>query len=511
MILRKPAQPQSRHAMAPTDLGSFTIFGKGTSLRWQLALMTAAMVTIAVGAMTTVTYWTMSTSLAASVDQNLDEKASLLMQRTLDPLYVVNLNSEVQRFKTYHPDIRISVSPPAWSFFYGDSIPVGGDFTPTGVGEETSVRTVGNDRILTKRNSMGTTVVLAQNMDSTQKLVGALGAVLLVISGLGILLAIAVGMVVATAGLRPLGRLQRAVDYVAQTDDLKPIEVIGNDELAQLTTSFNEMLGALQESRVRQTRLVADAGHELKTPLTSMRTNIELLMDVYRMGKLGEMSKEDLDDLEHDVLAQMEELSALIGDLVDLAREEAPEHDMEPVELDEVLEHALDRVRRRRPDVQFQFHADPWIVEGERAALERAIMNLFDNAGKWSPVGETVRISLKAARRKAVLLVDDSGPGIPPEQRERIFERFYRTDEARAMPGSGLGLSITKQVLDRHGATIDVEESDDGGARFRVVFSGRPGYDGSDSDSGSDDGHTASDLRGELFAERWIRDNVESP
>lgn len=474
MILRQPAEGEDYRVGSPTDLGNLTLFGKGTSLRWQLALMTAVMVAIAVGAMTTVTYWTMSESLTASVDQDLDGKASSLITRTFDPLYQNNLRNEVDRFKTYNPDIRISVSPPAWQLFVGDTIPVGGDFSRSGDGEETSVRTVGNERILTKRNAAGATVVLAQDMEPTQDLIGALGAVLLVIAGLGILLAIAVGMVVATAGLRPLTRLQRAVNYVTRTDDLKPIEVAGNDELAQLTESFNEMLGALQESRVRQARLVADAGHELKTPLTSMRTNIELLMMLYRTGQQDQISEQDRQDLERDVLAQMEEMSTLIGDLVDLAREESPDNEFEAVLLDDVLENSLERVRRRRMDVDFQFHADPWIIEGDSHALSRATLNLMDNAGKWSPKGGTVRISLKAGRRKAVLLVDDSGPGIPEEEREKVFERFYRAAESRAMPGSGLGLSISKQVFDRHGATIDVEESDDGGARFRVVFPGKP-------------------------------------
>lgn len=514
MILRKPTDTVELPQGPLQDVGSLTLFGRGTSLRWQLALLTAVMVAIAVGAMTTVTYWTMSTSLTASVDQDLDETASSLMSRTLDPLFVANLPGEVERFKMYNPDVRVSVSPPAWQFYEGDSIPVGGGFTEAGNGEEVSARTVGNERILTKRNSAGATVVVAQDLQATQRLIGALGAVLLVISGLGVLLAIAVGMVVATAGLRPLSRLQKAVEHVTQTDDLRPIEVAGNDELAQLTTSFNEMLGALQESRVRQTRLVADAGHELKTPLTSMRTNIELLMMMHSTGQQNQISEQDRQDLERDVLAQMEELSTLIGDLVDLAREEAPEREFESVKLDEVLAGSLDRVRRRRTDVDFKFSVDPWVVEGDFDALGRATLNLMDNAGKWSPPGGTVRISLKGATRNAVLLVDDSGPGIPEGERDKVFERFYRSAEARSMPGSGLGLSISKQVFDRHGASITVEESDTGGARFRVVFPGRPGHvedesaTGDDTQQHVDDAHEPSEQRKRAFAAQWFDQNV---
>lgn len=172
-------------------------------------------------------------------------------------------------------------------------------------------------------------------------------------------------------------------------------------------------------------------------------------------------------------MAQMEEMSILIGDLVNLARDEAQGAEPEDFRLDEVLEEAVDRVRRRRPDVTFLFEADPWVIHGDRFAMGRAPINLIDNAAKWSPEGGTVRVSLKAATRNAVLIVDDSGPGIAPAEREKVFERFYRAPESRSMPGSGLGLAIVKQVFDRHNATIVVEESDDGGARFRVVFPGR--------------------------------------
>lgn len=235
------------------------------------------------------------------------------------------------------------------------------------------------------------------------------------------------------------------------------------------------MISTLEDSKTRQAQLVADAGHELKTPLTSMRTNIELLMMLYNSGQQDQISEQDRKDLERDVMAQMEEMSILIGDLVDLTRDEAQQGtEPEDFRLDEVLEEALDRVRRRRPDLAFQFEADPWVVTGDRFAMGRAPINLIDNAAKWSPQGGTVRVSLKAAKRNAVLIVDDSGPGIPEDQREKVFERFYRAPESRSMPGSGLGLAIVKQVFDRHNATIVAEESDDGGARFRVVFPGRP-------------------------------------
>ena len=297
---------------------------------------------------------------------------------------------------------------------------------------------------------------------------------LLGIAALGVLLAIAAGLVVATTGLRPLQRLQRAVEYVADTDDLRPIDVHGNDSLAQLTRSINAMLAALRESRTRQAELVADAGHELKTPLTSMRTNIELLMMLNRPGAADRISEQDRRDLERDVMAQMTEMSTLIGDLVDLAREDSADVGLETVELDGVVNSAVLRVRRRRADVAFQVSIIPWELLGEQLSLDRAVVNLLDNAAKWSPENGVVRVRLQAlSDDRAELSVSDSGPGIRPENRERVFERFYRAPEARSEPGSGLGLAIVKQTVERHGGTVRVAESEDGGARVLVELPGR--------------------------------------
>ena len=232
------------------------------------------------------------------------------------------------------------------------------------------------------------------------------------------------------------------------------------------------MMTTLQESRTRQAQLVADAGHELKTPLTSMRTNIELLMMVTSAGAGQGISAEDRADLERDVLAQMEEMSALITDLVDLAREEAPGTVSEEFRLDELLQESLERAQRRRSDVEFSVRVQPWSMQGDRAAMGRALINIIDNAVKWSPVGGTVRICLQVVDDGAELLVDDSGPGIPVAERAKVFERFYRATETRSTPGSGLGLAIAKQALTRHEATVTVEDSDDGGARFRVALPG---------------------------------------
>ncbi|QGU04039.1 HAMP domain-containing sensor histidine kinase [Corynebacterium comes] len=446
----------------------------GAPLRWRLAGLTFAVVTFAVGVITFLSYWTVSTGLTSGVDSDLDRKATTLLERAKDPMYLTHLDSEIRNFKSYSPDTRVALSPPGWAFTRGDAIPVGGEYHDVGDGFSTAVYTTGGERILTKTDSLGAMVVIARDMDETHRQMAALGMELLGIAALGVLLAIAAGLIVATAGLRPLQRLQKAVDHVADTDDLRPIAIYGDDALAQLTRSINAMLGALQESRRRQAELVADAGHELKTPLTSMRTNIELLMMLNRPGAAHRISEQDRHDLERDVMAQMTELSTLIGDLVDLAREDSADTVLEAVQLDEVIASALQRVRRRRSGITFDVELVDWDVMGEELALARAVVNLLDNAAKWSPTDGVVRVHMRQLSDDRVeLSVSDSGPGIRPEDRARVFERFYRAPEARSQPGSGLGLAIVKQTVERHGGAVRVEDSEDGGTRFLVELPGR--------------------------------------
>jgi two-component system sensor histidine kinase MprB len=180
-------------------------------------------------------------------------------------------------------------------------------------------------------------------------------------------------------------------------------------------------------------------------------------------------------ELRTDVMAQIEELSTLVGDLVDLAREDAPEVVHEEVDLAEVVDRSLERVRRRRSDVDFAVHVTPWFVFGESAGLSRAVLNVLDNAAKWSPPGRPVEVRLaQVEAHRAVLTVADAGPGIPPEDRQLVFERFYRSTASRSMPGSGLGLAIVRQVVDRHGGSVTAGQSELGGALVSISLPGSP-------------------------------------
>jgi two-component system sensor histidine kinase MprB len=329
-------------------------------------------------------------------------------------------------------------------------------------------------RVIAVKYAPGQAVIIAQSMLPQRTTLAKLSVVLLLIGGAGVLLAAIAGTAVARTGLRPVQRLTEATERVANTGDLTPIPVSGDDELARLTHSFNAMLGAVAESQERQRRLVADAGHELRTPLTSMRTNLELLLASERPDS-PTLSEEDKREIQSDVRAQLDELTTLIGDLVELAREDAPQVIHEPVDLVEVVERSLDRARRRASNVTFDVQLQPWTLLGDSSALERAVLNLLDNAVKFSPSGSAVRLNVRqVGDGSAVVEVADAGPGIADADLPHVFERFYRSSEARTLPGSGLGLAIVKQVAQRHGGTATAGRAPEGGALFTLRLPGRP-------------------------------------
>ena len=309
----------------------------------------------------------------------------------------------------------------------------------------------------------GLALVIAQSLEPQQHVLAKLGLVTLLFGIAGIVTAGMAGWGVARNGLRPVRRLTAAAEEIARTERLAPILVEGDDEVARLASAFNQMLASLAASRDRQRRLVADAGHELRTPLTSLRTNIDLLTQA------GASLPDDARaELLTDVRAQLEELTTLVGDLVELARDEPTPAVIGTVELHEVLDHAVARVRRRAPSLTFEVTADPWYVEGDSAAIERALTNLLDNAAKWSPASGTVTVALHSG----AITVDDQGTGIDEEDLPHIFERFYRSTDSRSLPGSGLGLSIVAQVVERHAGTVEAGRSPSGGTRMTLRLPG---------------------------------------
>ena len=276
------------------------------------------------------------------------------------------------------------------------------------------------------------------------------------------------GRTVARAGLTPVDRLTEAVEDVAVTMDLtRPVEVSGSDEIARLGRSVNAMLAAIDASRRAQRALVEDAGHELRTPLTSIRTNVELLLAVEQRPELAHrLPPEEKVKLLDDLDAQVRELATLTGELVELSREEASRETIEQVEYAEVVTAAISRVRIRAPDLTFDADLGPVTVLGRPGELERMVVNVLDNAAKWSPPGGAVTIRLK----DGVLTVADNGPGIAPEDLPHVFDRFYRAPAARSMPGSGLGLAIVAQTAAQHGGTVTAGPNEPHGTVVTVTL-----------------------------------------
>ncbi len=319
-------------------------------------------------------------------------------------------------------------------------------------------------RMITTAHSFGA-VQIARSLDEVDEALSGLTVVLALVSLGGIGVGAALGLVVARSALGPIGRLTKAAEHVAETQELGAhIEVDRDDEVGRLADSFNSMLAALEESRQQQHRLVHDAGHELRTPLTALRTNIDLL------ARAQDLPADQRASLLDDVTFELKELSNLVTEVVDLATDAATTDEiLVDVQFDELIERVVDRARRRT-DREITTDLSPWSIEGRRVMLERAVANLIDNADKWSPDGAAVEVSLSGGRFE----VRDHGPGIDTADLSRVFDRFYRSDSARSTPGSGLGLSIVKRVAEDHGGTVHAAGADGGGAvvGFSIPSSG---------------------------------------
>jgi two-component system, OmpR family, sensor histidine kinase MprB len=317
-------------------------------------------------------------------------------------------------------------------------------------------------RVLTRQAEPGLAVQLARPLTEVDSALADLRLGLGLVSVAGIALAAFLGRLATRHAVRPVTELTETAEHVARTRDLsRRIEAAGGDELARLAASFNTMLEALDDSQRAQRRLVADASHELRTPLTSLRTNLEVL------GSPRALAPGDRERLRADLVAQLEELSELVGDLVELARDGEPSDEPhEPLRLDELVAAAVERARRHAPAVVFAPDLEPCVVAGARGRLDRAVANLLDNAAKWSPAGATVEVAL----RDGELTVRDHGPGIAPEDLPHVFDRFYRATAARGRAGSGLGLAIVRHVAEGHAGTVRAEAAAGGGALLRLAL-----------------------------------------
>ena len=383
-------------------------------------------------------------------------------------------------------------------------------------------------RVLTRSVGSGLAVMESRTLAEFQSTLTTLAWILAGVAALGVLGATSAGLFVSRTALRPVGRLAEAVEHVARTEDLDTrLPVEGTDEIARLGTSFNAMTTALAGSRERQRRLIADAGHELRTPLTSLRTNIDLLLRSENAGRPLDPGPKRR--LLNSLKAQFEEMSTLVGDLLQLSRSEDEHEPYVEVAFHDVVEAAVRRARLRAPDTSIEVELRPWYVHGDQAALERAVVNLLDNAVKFSgsdttagpvngsrssgtpgstdgsqsggapgltdgsrstvepgsvdgsgsgpatgPGGGSATGPVTVRLYDGELAVRDHGPGIPEDELPYVFDRFWRSSSARSMPGSGLGLAIVAQAVRDAGGEITLENAAGRGTRARVRLPGSP-------------------------------------
>jgi two-component system sensor histidine kinase MprB len=316
-------------------------------------------------------------------------------------------------------------------------------------------------------SGQGVAVLLARPLNDVDNVLSNLRLILILLSLGGIALAAILGRLAARRVLAPLAEVADTAQHISETEDLgSRIHVRADDEVGQLATRFNSMLERLQSSRTAldesmqaQRQLVADASHELRTPVTSLRTNIELLL-----ADEHDISEPERRRILTDVVEQSEELTALVSDLIELARGDLPPDSIEDVELDRVVAESVERAERNFPNIHFEANLTPVVVEGMPDRLGRAVNNLLDNAARHSPEPGTVEIGTSSEG----IRVRDHGSGIDPADLPHVFDRFFRGAGSRGRQGSGLGLAIVRQVAEQHGGSVSAENAPDGGAVFTI-------------------------------------------
>jgi two-component system sensor histidine kinase MprB len=420
------------------------------SLRLRLTLVAAVVVAAVVAAASVTTYFVMRHELYSQVDKELAQHAQ-------DPREAFRGPSP------YGGDVVTLVNPDG-SLAVGTIIPVGAGIRRVATGDRsgfyrsTNISGYHVRQIVEPLNPAGA-VVVSRNIDYIDHDLSRLRLILILVSLGGVGAAALVGALVSRATLAPVRRLTSAAERIAQTGDpSERVPETGRGELTRLGTAFNTMLDALEDAIETQRRFVADASHELRTPLTSMQTNIDVLK---QQERLDPGARQRLFD---DLQREAHEMRDIIGGLLELARGDDPRLEKTDFRFDELVERVVELARTRFPGLTFATSLEPTTLTGSSERLERAVWNLLENAGKWSEPGSSVEVTLEGGE----LRVRDHGPGIAAEDREHVFDRFYRAAGARSQPGSGLGLAIVREVAEAHGGTVEADDAPGGGAVLRL-------------------------------------------
>jgi two-component system sensor histidine kinase MprB len=417
-----------------------------------LTLVAASVVAIVVAAASMTTYFVMRHELYSQVDSTISQHAGRIQT---DPRFAFS------GFGPFAGDYTALIGSRGQAA--GNPLPIDRRIRAVAAGgngfyRDTTIEGYAFREIVAPVPGVGA-VVVARNIDYLHHDLSRLRLILILVSLGGIAAAALAGALVSRATLSPVRRLTAAAGRIAETGDpSERVPVGGRGEMARLGTSFNTMLAALEDALETQRRFVADASHELRTPLTSMQTNIEVLK---QQERLDPGARQRLFD---DLQREAHEMRDLIGGLLELARGDDPRLEQTTFRLDELVEAVLERAQSRFPDVAFEAKLEQTTLTGSSDRLERAVWNLLENAGKWSAPTSTVEVTLGGGE----LRVRDHGPGIAEEDREHVFDRFYRSVDARALPGSGLGLAIVREVAEAHGGTVVAEDAPGGGAMLRL-------------------------------------------
>jgi two-component system, OmpR family, sensor histidine kinase MprB len=451
------------------------------SLRARLALVAAGVVAVVVAIAAATTYFVMRHELYSQVDASLRADATLINPNNLEAPagFAGNLveifNRQGTALANTIPDGGVSFDAALRAVAEGRHPRFFQDATVTRGGTNLQLRELVAPIINVSTNQVVGVAVVVRELNETSRALDRLRLILFLVLLGGIAVAAVAGALVSRATLAPVRRLTAAAERIAETGEpSERVPETGRDELGRLGSAFNTMLGALEESLETQRRFVADASHELRTPLTSLQTNIDVLRG--EIGLEPEQRRKLLDDLHRE----SQEMRSLIGSLLELARARGVQPDRATFQLDELVEAALERAQARFPSVTWQaYRVEPTVVDGYRDPMERAVWNILENAGKWSSDGGSVEVSLTNGE----LRVRDHGPGFEEADRPLVFDRFYRSAAARAMPGAGLGLAIVREVAESHGGTVMAENAPGGGALVRLSLDGaaRPGAAGTKS------------------------------
>ncbi len=324
---------------------------------------------------------------------------------------------------------------------------------------QSRLRTVDTDsgphRMVTAGDPQGGAVQVARELEPSSTAVNLIRSQLVVAVPVLALVAGLAGLVLARRITRPIRALASAVDTVAETGDLSvPIDASGHDEVGRLATGFDKLLHSLAESRRQQQRLVQDAAHELRTPLTSVKANVDLL------SAAPDLDTETRSQVLGSLRRELNELNVLVTEIVDAASDRHRPRSSEPIDLAEVAAESIERFEARTGRSVIR-HLSSAMVVGDRESLIRAVDNLLSNADTHTHDDGPITVTVTA---DGTVAVADRGEGIPPAERERVFDRFYRSHTARSRPGSGLGLSIVKSIVNAHGGTVAIEDNAGGGA-----------------------------------------------